>query len=697
MVDTILVEECQNEVFIKKFEQIVLKYPNNIAVKYKHQALTYLQLNAEANKLASYLRSKYEISPNELIGIMADRSETMVIGILAILKCGCAFVPIESNGSHERFNFVCSDTAIKLVLFNIPEAKLPSFSGVEFIDLNNTKNYLGRGVNLDIPIKLDDIAYVMYTSGSTGVPKGVLIKRENLVNFIAGFIKSFNVNNNDTFLQISNFLFDSCISEIFVPLTCGGCVIIPEKGIQSYPERIINNIHENGVSIIFFTPVMLQLLLDYIASFSINPENLKSLRRIITGGETVTLKLANLFNDVLYKATGTGLTVAYGPTETTVWVTVWDWTPAPEHGIIPIGKPTANVEVYILDESNQKVIDGNEGEIVIAGKTVGLGYLNRDEINNEKFVPNPYRFGETIYKTGDKGRILPDGNIEFLGRFDNLVKLNGTRIELNEVEKNILKLDKIKECIVLMKLINNANELVVYFTAKNTDDDEKQIIDEILIVLNSVLPSYSIPNFFVKLDSFLINANGKVDRKNLPTPKGRYFKHDKPFTEPITETERKLTNIIEQILNAEHVSIDDPIFNIGVKSILVTKILILIKKELKTTISVSQFFQYPTIRVLSLFIDNQISGQSNPFTLIRSGLGTPIFLIPGYMGDQFNFADFVSNYSLKQPLYSIDFSNVKGFDYNTDYLGVFAKELISHIKIIQPVGPYFFVGYSLGG
>ncbi len=685
------------EGFIIAFEKYAELFPNKLALKFRTKTLSYSQLNSVANKLAYYLQLKYKLTPNELIGIVADRSETMIIGILAILKCGSAFVPIDPDGSLERFNFVCADTSIKIVLHNISGSVLPQNPSIKYVDLNDLKNYEGNGDNLNIQNKLTDIAYVMYTSGSTGVPKGVLIKHENLVNFIEGYIKSFKVNENDTFIQISNFLFDSCISEIFVPLSCGGNIIVPEKGIQSYPEGILKEIAENKVSIIFLTPVMLQLILDYIASFKIETSNIKCLRRVITGGETVTLKLTNLFNDVLYQNIGTGLTVAYGPTETTVWVTVWDWPPHQDLQLIPIGKPTENIYIYILDELNNRLEDGLEGEIVIGGKAVGLGYLNRNELNNEKFLPNLFREGEKMYKTGDKGRILTDGNLEFLGRIDNLVKLNGTRIELNEIENNILKLPKIKECVVLMRLIHNANELVVYFTTKEAFYDEKQVIDEIITSLNLVLPSYSIPNFFIRLDAFLINQNGKVDRKNLPLPKSRYFKQEKPFIEPTTNTERILTKIIEEILNAERVSIDDVIFNIGVKSILVTKILIQIKKELNTTISVSQFFQFPTIRVLSLFIDNQIIEHPNPFTLLRPGIGDPIFLLPGYLGDQFNFADFVSNFHLNQPLYSIDFSTVDGFDYHTDYLSTFASYLISQIKLIQPKGPYYLVGYSLGG
>ncbi len=683
--------------FINIFEKNSELYPDNVAIKFKNVSLTYSELNKEANKLAYYLQSKYQVASNDLIGIIAERSEKMVIGILAILKCGGAFVPIDPGSSSERFNFLIDDTAIKIALYNIPETNLPKNSPIDFIDLNSKSSYLGNGENVKQPINLNDTAYVMYTSGSTGVPKGVLIKHESLLNFIDGYIKSFKINETDVFIQISNFLFDSCISEIFVPLTTGGKVIIPEKGIQSYPEGILKEIAENNVSIIFLTPVMLQLILDYINSFKIETSNLKCLKRVITGGETVTLKLTNLFNEILYQYTGTELTVAYGPTETTVWVTIWDWTPNVDLKIIPIGKPTENIDIYILDEKNDKLLDGQEGEIVIGGKAVGGGYLNREDLNREKFLPNPFRPGEKIYKTGDKGRILPDGNLEFLGRIDNLVKLNGTRIELNEIENNILKLSKIKECVVLMKLIHNANELVVYFTTKKQDEDEKQVIDEIITSLNLVLPSFSIPNFYFKLDAFLINQNGKIDRNNLPLPKSRYFKHEKPFIEPSTQTEKKLTFIIEEILNAEQISIDDVIFNIGVKSILVTKIIIEIKKRLNTSISVSQFFHFPTIRLLSLFIDNQIVEHPNPFTLLRPGKGEPVFLIPGYMGDQFSFADIISNYHQDHPIYSIDMSKFDEFNSYTDYLSTLSSYLISQIKKIKQNGPYNLVGYSLGG
>ncbi len=693
-------EAVANNCMHHLFERMVEEDPHAVALVFENKILTFRELNDKSNKLANYLVKNHHIKPDDLIGIRLDRSERMIIGILAILKAGGGYVPIDPDSSIERFNLICSDASLKVVLCDKPFSNSNLKNEITFIDLFDENCYSGNGDNLNILLSGNSTAYVIYTSGSTGTPKGGKIGHDSLYNFIIHFLKPDKLTPNDRFLQISNYLFDVSIMELLVPLCYGSRIIILEKGVQAYPEKIIKAVEDNKITMLFFTPAMLQLFLDFLISFKYDVKKLKSLKKVVVGGEALTVKLANLFNNLIYKANGTRLTNIYGPSEATVWVTTWDCESKEELQIVPIGKPVENTDIYILDDNNKMLPNGEAGEIVIGGIPVGKGYLNRPELNEEKFVPNPFRPGEKMYKTGDKGRYLPDGNIEFLGRVDNLIKLNGNRIELGEIENCILNFDQVKECIVLMHNINGSNELVAYFTTTSENVDENLLIDEIVAGLNNILPGYMIPDFYMKLDSFLINPNGKVDRKSFPLPTKRYYKHISKYVAPSTDTEKKLTAIIEKILNAEKISIDDIIFNIGVKSLLVTKIIIEINAILNTTISVSQFFHFPSIRGLAFLIDREIVPDTNAFTLLKEGTGTPLFLLPGYKGDQLNFFAFAADYKVDQPLYSIDFlyeEEHKSFVYDELYLSKMASYLISQIKQIQPQGPYNLLGYSSGG
>lgn len=674
------------------FERQVELTPDNIAIQYQDNTFTFLRLNQQANKLAYFLLSQHDINPDTIIGIMLDRSEKVVISVLAVLKTGAAYLPIDPNLPADRNSFICADAGTKIIITdNIPADSL-KFQGVTFIDLNKPDSFTGSGQNLDREVHPENLAYVIFTSGSTGNPKGVMIEHHSVTNFINYNIQRDGITANDVFLNLNSFFFDAAVWELFVPLLTGARMIILEPGAQKYPEKILAAFSQVNITYFFLTPALLQVFLSYLEYNPGEIAKLSSLKRIIVGGEVLTPKLVNQFNNLVFKKTGAGLTNIYGPTETTVWVTAINCESDGPINNVSIGKPINNTVIYILDENLDELPHGEPGELVVGGAQVGRGYLNRKQLENEKFITNPFIAGEKLYRTGDWARYLPDGNLEFLGRMDNQVKLNGFRIELNEIENVILKNPHVKECVVLMQEVNDNNELAIYYTLNKTGNIDDVLINDI----KEQLPAYMVPSFIIQLTAFPITTNGKIDRKNLPLPSHRYQKRATPYQSPSTATEKAVADFIGKSLNIASVGIDDNFFDLGIRSLLVTKIILSINNLFKTNITLSIFFQSSTIRQLSAYIESNDVDIKNPFVLLRKGTGDPLFLLPGAYGSPITFLAYLNNYNTEQPVYSITYAN-------DDELGNFtniqdlAKQLIVQIKLIKPKGPYHLIGYSFGG
>lgn len=678
------------------FEQQTDLTPNNIAIKFRDISLTYLQLNESSNKLAAFLAFNYAIKPGQVIGIMLNRSEKMLIAILGILKAGGAYLPIDPDAPIEQNMFICSDAAVNIILNDNDGFDHSDFSGIDFVDLNKEYVFIGNGENCLCTVSPNNLAYVIFTSGSTGRPKGVLIEHRSVINFIEYNIDNYNITANDVILNMNSFLFDVSVWELFVPLLTGGTLAILETGDQKYPEKIINICSEMKVNMFFITPAMLQMFLSYLEANPEETSRLTALKRVFVGGETLTAKLANLFNKLLYRVLGVGLTNIYGPTETTVWVTDYNCESNTDLDLIPIGKAVSNTEIYIFNNEGQIVPDGEIGELVVGGIQVAKGYLNRVELDKEKFVKNLFKETGRIYKTGDMARFLPDGNIEFLGRMDNQVKLNGYRIELNGIESEILKNLNIKECTVLIRDINDTDEIVAYYTTINSVLTSEKIQDDLTQELKLHLPEYMVPSFFVRLLDFPINRNGKIDRINLPLPSQRHFQETFNYNPPSTFNEKAIALILTKHLQIDLIGIDDNFFTMGVKSLMVTKIIIEINDVLKCGLKLATFFQSPTVRQLANDIEQNHKVSSNPVAILRKGNDAPLFMLPGLHGDASLFINFSNTYKIPQLLYGISYrENCDYSKFESFYL--YAKYLITQMKLVQPVGPYNLLGYSFGG
>jgi amino acid adenylation domain-containing protein len=567
------------------FEQQVLKTPNNIAVVFEGEQLTYSQLNEEANQLAHYLKEKI-ITSNVTIGICIERSLEMIIGILAIIKAGCIYVPLDPEYPQERLNFMIEDSNIAALLTqNHLKPKLSNYQGL-IITLDEDK-YLwseANKENLSPQLELNDNLYIIYTSGTTGKPKGVIVTHRGACNHLHWRHNYFPLTTSDKVLQKASLNFDDSFWEIFEPLTIGAQLILAPPYQHAEIQYLINTIIKNKVTTLCLVPSLLQVFLE-------NPHASKctTLKRVTTGGERLSVKVQEKFFQVL----NADLYNGYGATETTIAVCYWKCQPNQAYSTVPIGKPINNTQVYILNSHLQPLPVGITGELYIAGDGLARGYLNRPDLTAQKFINNPFGDGQ-LYKTGDLARYLPDGNIEFIGRIDEQIKIRGFRVELGEIENNLLEHSNIKETVVVALENEQGEKYLVAYLITN----ESLKITEIRDYLTQKLPNYMLPSAFVFLDEFPLTPNGKIDKKALPKPDFENNRENE-FIAPSNDIEIKLAQIWQEVLKVEKIGINDNFFSLGGHSLLATQIVSRIRTNFSLELPLIYLFEYPTIKSLS--------------------------------------------------------------------------------------------------
>ena len=432
------------------FEQRVKEAPEDIAVVYEDQQLTYKELNERSNQLAHYLRKK-GVGPDILVGIYIERSLEMVIGLLGILKAGGAYVPIDSTYPKERVAFMLEDCGTPLLITqkNLIN-ELPS-NGVQVVSLDSDWKRMSKekAVNPKVNIAPKNLAYVIYTSGSTGKPKGAMNTHQGIFNRLLWMQDEYQINRTDCILQKTPFSFDVSVWEFFWPLMTGSRLVVAKPERHQDPDYLISLIKKQNITTLHFVPPMMQAFLE-----AEEVEDCSSIRRIICSGESLPLDLQAKFFSKFKTAELHNL---YGPTEAGVDVTSWACQRESDLDLIPIGKPIANTQIYILDKNLKPVPVGVAGELHIGGIQLARGYHNRPELTGEKFIRNPFDDDpkSRLYKTGDLTRFLPDGNIEYLGRIDNQVKIRGFRIELGEVETVLSEHESIRDVVVLARSANS--------------------------------------------------------------------------------------------------------------------------------------------------------------------------------------------------------------------------------------------------
>jgi amino acid adenylation domain-containing protein len=558
--------------------------PDAVAVAYSGRTLSYRELDEQSNMLAHYLVQSYDIRREQLVGVMLERSEKLLVAMLGIMKAGGVYVPVDPAYPAARKEFIIADTGIKTLITQTDYIfDLAYYQGNVFaIDVQLD--------TLDTPaepceafVSPADLAYVIYTSGSTGQPKGVMIEHAALSASIQSQKTIFNINAGARCMQFTSSSFDVSVFEIFIALASGGSLYMIHEQDKKEPFLLERFITVNEIEVASIPPAYLRLL---------DVQKIKGLKKLITGGEPASMQTVYEFCE-----TGTYFN-AYGPTESSLCASVF-----PIHhdtvlrtSTVPIGKPIPFIELYVTDEDRSLVPVGVPGEIYIGGAGLARGYHNRPELTEEKFVDNPFRTGEKMYRTGDLGRWLPDGNMEFLGRKDDQVKVNGYRIELGEVEKAVQTHPGVDAAVVIAKPNKNGENQMVAYIISSSEISSSDILSH----LAKSLPAYMLPTHFVQLEALPLTSNGKVDRKKLPHPEGIGMATGIEYVAPSTDAERKMVAIWEELLGKEGIGIRESFFELGGDSIKILRMTTEMKKELTLDIPITDIYKNNTIENILL-------------------------------------------------------------------------------------------------
>ncbi|WP_147444303.1 non-ribosomal peptide synthetase, partial [Corallococcus sp. CA031C] len=593
----------------------IRRTPDAIAAAVAGGALTYRELGARADRLAAHLRER-GVRAGQHVGVFEERSLELVVGLLAILKAGAAYLPLDPELPRARLEFQVADAGLRTVLTRASLASRLEGLGVEALALDTLLPTLPQ-VSTPRPRTAgpEDAAYVIYTSGSTGRPKGVAVPHRGVVNRLLWMQDTYGLGPDDTVLQKTPFTFDVSVWEFFWPLLVGSRLFLAAPGGHKDPRYLARTIRDEAVTTLHFVPPMLDLFLA-------EPEaaTATGLRRVMCSGEALRPETVRAFFDTFPReAHGIGLHNLYGPTEASIDVTAWACAPEDASGPIPIGRPVDNTAIYLLDRTGQPTPPGVPGELHIGGVQVALGYVNRPDLTRERFIPDPFsqRSGARMYRTGDLARHRPDGAIEFLGRLDHQVKLRGFRIELGEIESVLLAHPALEKAVVTPWERTRADRrLVAYVVAK--PGLPAPTPRELTEYAAQRLPEYMVPAHLLVLDALPLSSNGKVDRRALPAPT---LESTGPAEAPSTPHEVSLHAVWKQVLGREHLGLDDSFFALGGDSMLSIRVRAALEKQ-GLTFHVQDLFRHPTLRDLARHL-HPLDGtghrreHAGPFALLR--------------------------------------------------------------------------------
>ncbi|MBR8837984.1 MAG: amino acid adenylation domain-containing protein [Stigonema ocellatum SAG 48.90 = DSM 106950] len=576
----------QDKCIHQLFEEQVQRNPDAVAVVFENQQLTYTQLNSRANQLAHYLRSM-GVGADVLVGLCVERSLFTLVGLLGILKAGGAYVPLDPEYPQERLQFMLEDAAVSVLLTQQSlQERLPEHQA-QLVCLDEIWEEIVQN-NPDNPTRVVTafhLANVIYTSGSTGFPKGVMVEHTGLFNLAQAQIQTFDLHSDSRILQFASLSFDASIWEVIMAVGSGATLYLGTKDSLLPGTPLIQLLIDSCITHITLPPSALAVL---------PAEKLPALQTIIVAGEACSAELIRQWS------AGRNFFNAYGPTEASVCATIAKCTDGDQK--ISIGRPIANTQIYILDSHLQQVPVGVPGELHIGGAGLARGYFNRPELTQEKFIPNPFD-NSKLYKTGDLARYLPDGNIEYLGRIDNQVKVRGFRMELGEIEAVLRQYPHVQASVVIVREdIPGDKRLVAYIVPQT---EVIPTISELRQFLKAKLPDYMVPNSFVILESLPLTPNGKVDRRALRAPDSHSELTDN-FIAPSNPIEETLALIWAQVLKVELVGIHDNFFELGGHSLLATQVISRLQEAFGTSLPLRYIFESPTVAQLSEVIASQL-------------------------------------------------------------------------------------------
>ena len=663
-----------------------------IALSYNGQQLTYGELNRRANQLAHYSIA-LGIQPDEVVGIAVDRSIDSIVAILAILKAGGAYLPLDLTAPPARIAAILADARVAVVLTNITlMAQLPTGLKVLCLDADRDKIAQSKTTNPARPLRPTNLAYVMYTSGSTGQPKGVCIPHQAVVRLVKS-TNYLNFSPELVFLQLAPLAFDAATFEIWGSLLNGAKLVL-YPGDKPALVELGQILAREQITTLWLTAGLFHLMVDERLA------DLQPLRHLIAGGDVLSIPHVQ---QVLATLPDCQLINGYGPTENTTFTCCYAIDRLdPLATSIPIGQPIANTQVYLLDPQLQPVPIGIPGELYIGGDGLASGYLHRPDLTREKFISNPFADTEKIYRTGDLARYLPDGNLEFLGRIDNQVKIRGFRIEIGEIEAVLMQHPSVQAAVVTLRADRGDKRLVAYLVPHPPQQPTER---EIRAFLESRLPDYLIPSAIVLLAALPLTTNGKVDRRSLPSPDTR----PEPTTiqAPRDELELQLTAMWERVLDIHPIGIRDNFFELGGHSLIAVRLFAQIEQTWGQNLPLAILLQKQTIEELAAVLrQEEWSAAWSSLVPIRPALTEasgdlkpskpPLFCIHPVGGNVFEYHTLANYLEPDRSIYGLQSQGLGGQP-ALRRVEDMASHYIQEIRTVQPQGPYFLAGYSFGG
>lgn len=657
----------------KWFEHNVRKQPNAVALSAGDHTMTYAELNEQANRLARHLQ-KNGVGHQTVTAILAERTPELIVSLLAVLKAGATYVPIDPDYPESRIQYMLKDSGATHLLTHssfISQTRSLAFDGT-YLFADDQEILLMSSENLSLEAGLDDTAYIMYTSGTTGQPKGIMTTHSN----IARVVKNTNyltILETDTLLSLSNSVFDGFTFDVYGALLNGAKLVLPQKETILDMGKLTELIKGEHISVMFVPTALFHLLVDEGTDW------MRGVRKVLFGGERASVQHVRKAFDVMGKGR---LLNVYGPTESTVFATYYpiDEAIPLEARSIPIGKPLNQTGAYILSEHRQLQPIGMVGELCLSGKGLAKGYLNRPDLTKQVFIAHPFAAGERLYRTGDLAYFREDGLIEYAGRVDDQVKIRGHRIELTEIEANLLMHQGVKQAVLLADHDEtNHTRLLAYITC---DDAWKGKLDDIKSGLKERLPAYMLPHELIELENLPLTPNGKVDKRQLPKPEAP--QGNRRVKLPENEVEQKLLLMWREVLEREDISTDDHFFELGGHSLKAMSLLSKVSKEFEVQVPIHLLFETPTIEALSRYIQHQ-DGETAGYLVFNESQTSTVFALPPLPGYGFIYQEAAK---------TLDDVRLVAFDFIETNNRM--AQYVQHIQHLQPKGPLTLMGYSGG-
>ena len=688
-----LVEYPKEKTLADIFEEQVLKTPDAVALLQHDRSMTYRELNAKANQLARYLVDS-GVKKGDSIGLLVTRSFSMIIGMFGILKAGGAYVPIDPEYPIDRQQYILQNSSVTRVITDAdyPLENLTSPDNI-FVKLNALDLSAYDNGNLGFKIDSTQLAYTIYTSGSTGRPKGVMIEHHSAVNLVLWVNTEFNIGSDDRLLFITSMCFDLSVYDIFGMLSSGGSLVIVEQQELMDVPVLKNMMIEYGITFWDSVPTTMDCLVRELEAHDTGYLQ-KTLKVVFMSGDWIPVNLPDRIKKYF---PNTRVISLGGATEGTVWSNFYPIKKMDSKwNSIPYGRPMNNNFFYILNEKLQPAPIGVVGELYIGGVGVARGYANDKAKTDYSFVKDPFndKAGGRMYRTGDLGRMLPDLNMEFIGRKDDQVKIRGYRIELGEVESVLRQCELVSQAVVLAKADKDKKKRLVGYVTGKKNYDRASVIS----FLKSKLPDYMIPTLWVELDSIPLTSNGKIDKKALPD-----FNAEEQIKEqyvaPRTESEKVLVKIWEDVLKVDEIGVTHDFFDLGGHSLLAVQIVNQIKKKTGKILPISILFKYSNIESLNTYLtENSAEKETRALVPIKpTGTKMPMYFVHGVGLNVMNFADLALYLDKEQPVFGLQALGLGGKFPPINSMSEIAKIYVSEIIEHNPTGPYAIAGYSLGG